>query len=98
VDAVGNIDLPTAAIPNNGTVTFNNETSGTAYVTFSPSEALYDQNNNPVAEQVVNASTAGAPLTGRGTNKNVSYWVNVISRAKSDHVETGNGTIQIGQT
>lgn len=98
VNVLGNTDLPIAAIPNNGTVTFNNETSGTAYVTFSPSDALYDQNNNPVPEQVVHASTVGAPLTGRGTNKNVSYWVNVITQVKSDRVETGNGTIKIGQT
>jgi len=98
VNVAGNTDLPTAAIPNNGTVTFSNLTTGTAYVTFLPTDALYDQNGSPVSEQVVSASTLGAPLTGRGTNKNVSYWVTVITQVKSDRVETGNGTIKIGQT
>jgi len=98
VNPSGGTDLQNGAIPNNGMVTFNNETTGTAYVTFSPGDALYDQNNNPVAEQVIQPSTLGAQLTGKGTNKNVSYWVNVITQVKSDRVETGNGTIKIGQT
>ena len=97
INSSGGTDLLNGAIPNNGTVVFNNENAnGTAYVTFAPNDVLYDQNNNPVSEQVIQPSTLGAPLTGKGTNKNVSYWVNVITPVKSHRVETGNGSIKVG--
>jgi hypothetical protein len=94
VDVFGNTDLPVAGIPNNGTLFFNNEASGTATITFGRANILFDSNGNSVTSQTVNANSAGALLTGRGTNQDVSYSVDVADHPR--RVEGGNGTIKVG--
>ena len=95
VNVFGNTNLMYAAIPNNGTVFFKNETTGTATIAFTPADVLYDSNGNSVSQQTVNPQSSGAVLTGKGTNKNVSFSINV-SVGESDRVETGNGSIKVG--
>jgi hypothetical protein len=94
VNVFGNTDLPVAGIPNNGTLFFNNETSGTATITFGKADVLFDSNGNSVTSQTVNANSGGALLTARGTNQDVSYSVEVADHPR--RVEGGNGTIKVG--
>jgi hypothetical protein len=95
-DAEGSTNLGVAEIPNNGTVYFNNKTNDTASITFSPANVLFDGNGNSVTQQTVNGNSAGAVLTGRGTNKNVSYWVNMSNQERDGRVGSGAGSIKVG--
>lgn len=97
VDATGNTNLGTAAIPNNGSLYFKNETSETATIDFDVANALFDSSGNSVTSQTVNPNSSGGVLTGRGTNKDVTYSVD-MTPIQPDRVATGNGSIKIGQT
>jgi hypothetical protein len=99
VDDAGNTNLENAAIPNNGTLFFKNESSDdTATITFGGDrDVLYDQNGNPVTSQQVGPGTSGTALTGRGSNKDVTYSVS-MSAQPGGGLGGGNGTIKVGQT
>lgn len=99
VDDDGDTNLEDAAIPNNGTLLFKNKsTDDTAIISFGgDKDVLYDQNGNPVTSQRVGPSTSGALLTGKGSNKNVTYSVS-MSVAADSGLGGGNGTIKVGQT
>jgi len=99
LDDDGNTDLEDAAIPNNGTMFFKNESSDdTATITFGGDrDVLYDQNGNPVTSQQVGPASSGALLTGRGSNKEVTYSVSMSLQADGG-LGGGNGTIKVGQT
>lgn len=98
VDATGDTNLGAAAIPNNGSLYFKNEmTTETATINFSAANALFDSNGNSVTSQTVNPDSSGGVLTGRGTNKDVTYSIS-MSPIQPDRVATGNGSIKIGQT
>ena len=98
LDAFGNTNLPNAAIPNNGQVQFCDKSTVGGNVTFD--SPLYDQNGNPVTSQPLTANTYSAPLTGRGTNKNVRFFTNMNVPKEHSHghggVGGGSGTIKIG--
>jgi hypothetical protein len=94
VDLEGDTNLPTAEIPNNGSVFFRNEMGYSATIQFNKANVLFDGNGNSVTQQVVNANSAGAVLTGRGTNQDVSYTINVTGHPRK--VETGGGSIKVG--
>jgi hypothetical protein len=98
-DDDGDTNLEDAAIPNNGTLFFKNQsTDDTATINFGGDQnVLYDQNGNPVTSQKVGPSTWGAPLTGKGSNKNVTYSVS-MSLETDGGLGGGNGTIKVGQT
>jgi hypothetical protein len=98
-DDEGNTDLENAAIPNNGTLFFKNEsTDDTATITFGGDrDVLYDQNGNAVTSQQVGPGTSGALLTGRGSDKEVTYSVS-MSLQPDGGLGGGNGTIKVGQT
>jgi len=97
VDTTGNTNLGTAEIPNNGSLYFKNETSETATIDFDAANALFDSNGNSVTSQTVNPNSSGGVLTGRGTNKDVTYSVD-MTPIQPGRVATGNGSIKIGQT
>ena len=94
VDLQGDTNLPTAEIPNNGSVFFANTMGYTATIQFNKANVLFDGNGNSVTQQVVNANTSGAVLTGRGTNQDVSYTITLAGHQRK--VETGNGSIKVG--
>jgi hypothetical protein len=96
LNAAGSTDLPKAAIPNNGTIVFNNQTNNSGNVNFNPADVLFDGNGNPVASQPLKPNTAAPALTGKGTNKDVSYMV--AMNAQDPDVGGGSGTIKVGQT
>jgi hypothetical protein len=100
VDTFGHTNLPTAVIPNNGTIFFSNKTSGAATVTFGTSNVLYDSSGNSVTSQAVPASSPGATLTGKGTNKNTTYGVAVAAAMgeRRGGVGDGSDTIMVGST
>src|SRR5215471_11704953 len=83
LDAFGNTNLPNAAIPNNGQVQFCDKSTVGGNVTFD--SPLYDQNGNPVTSQPLTANTYSAPLTGRGTNKNVRFFTNMNASKEHSH-------------
>jgi hypothetical protein len=94
----GDTNLEFAAIPNNGTLYFKNETSETATIAFGgDKDVLYDSNGHAVTSQTVNANSSGGVLTGKGLNKHVSYGV-TMSIAEPERVETGGGSIKVGQS
>lgn len=99
LDDEGNTDLEDAAIANNGTLFFKNESmDDTATITFGgDKDVLYDQNGNAVTSQQVGPGTSGGVLTGRGSNKNVTYSVGMSLQADGG-LGGGNGTIKVGQT
>ena len=98
LDTEGDTNLEFAAIPNNGTLYFQNETSQTATIVFGGDKnVLYDSNGNAVTSQTVNANSPGGVLTGKGSNKNVTYGV-TTSIAEPERVESGGGSIKVGQS
>jgi hypothetical protein len=97
LDSTGNTNLLYAAIPNNGSLFFRNETANEdATVDFGEANVLFD-NGNSVTSQSVPASSSGKVLTGRGTNKDVSYTVSMAT-SNTGRVMTANGSIKVGQT
>ena len=94
VDEQGDTDLPTAEIPNNGTLFFNNEVGDTATITFDKANVMFDSNGNSVTSQIVNGDSQGATLTGRGTSQHVGYTISIAGHPR--RVETGTGTIKVG--
>ena len=96
VDLEGDTNLPTAEIPNNGSVFFANTMGYTATIQFNKANVLFDENGNSVTQQVVNANLSGAVLTGRGTSQDVGYTINLAGHARK--VETGSGSIKVGNT
>jgi hypothetical protein len=94
VDLEGDTNLPTAEIPNNGSVFFANTMGYTATIQFNKANILFDENGNSVTQQVVNANSSGAVLTGRGTSQDVGYTINLASHPRK--VQTGNGSIKVG--
>jgi hypothetical protein len=94
VNDEGDTDLPTAEIPNNGTLFFNNEVDGTAIITFDKADVIFDSNGKSVTSQTVNGDSQGATLTGRGTSQHVGYTINIAGHPR--RVETGTGTIKVG--
>jgi hypothetical protein len=100
INTAGNTNLGTAAIPNNGTLFFNNQTSKQATVTFGAPNVLYDSNGNSVTSQSVAANTQGAVLTGKGTNKSVTYGVAIsaVMGERRSGVGDGSDTIMVGST
>lgn len=94
VDDDGDTDLPTAEIPNNGTLVFNNEDENTATITFDKANVLFDSNGNSVTSQNVSGKSQGALLTGRGTNQDVSYTISMAEHPR--RIETGTGSIKVG--
>jgi hypothetical protein len=94
VDLEGDTNLPTAEIPNNGSVFFANTMGYTATIHFDKANVLFDENGNSVTQQVVNANLSGAVLTGRGTSQDVGYTINLAGHPRK--VETGNGSIKVG--
>lgn len=90
----GNVNLPTAEIPNNGSVFFQNQEGYAATIQFSKANVLFDQNGNSVTSQVVSGNSAGAVLTGRGTNQDVSYTITMAGHPRL--ADTGNGSIKVG--
>ena len=98
VDDDGDTNLEAAAIPNNGTLYFKNETGETATITFGgDKDVLYDSNGNPVTSQTVDNNSSGGVLTGKGSNKHVTYGV-AMSVAEPGRVGTGGSSIKVGQT
>lgn len=98
VNVFGDTNLPTAGIPNNGTLFFKNLTGGTATITFRKPNVLFDSNGNSVTSQVVNPNSSGAVLTGRGTNQDVGYGLSVSADEDPGRVGDGSGTIKVGST
>lgn len=97
-DNEGDTNLEFAAIPNNGTVYFKNETSETATIAFGgDKDVLYDSNGNAVTSQTVGANSSGGVLTGKGSNKRVTYDV-AMSIAEAEGVGGGGGSIKVGQS
>jgi hypothetical protein len=96
VDLEGDTNLPTAEIPNNGSVFFANMMGYTATIQFDKANVLFDENGNSVTQQVVNANLSGAVLTGRGTSQDVGYTINLAGHPRK--VETGSGSIKVGNT
>jgi len=96
VDLEGDTNLPTAEIPNNGSVFFANTMGYTATIQFNKANVLFDGNGNSVTQQVVNANSSGAVLTGRGTSQDVGYTINLAGHPRK--VETGSGSIKVGNT
>jgi hypothetical protein len=96
VDLEGDTNLPTSEIPNNGSVFFRNTMGYSATIQFNKANVLFDENGNSVTQQVVNANSAGAVLTGRGTNQDVGYTINLSGHPRI--VETGSGSIKVGNT
>src|SRR6267154_457354 len=96
VDLEGDTNLPTAEIPNNGSVFFANTMGYTATIQFDKANVLFDENGNSVTQQVVNANLSGAVLTGRGTSQDVGYTINLAGHPRK--VETGSGSIKDGNT
>jgi hypothetical protein len=96
VDLEGDTNLPTAEIPNNGSVFFANTMGYTATIEFDKANVLFDENGNSVTQQVVNANSRGAVLTGRGTSQDVGYTINLTGHPRK--VETGSGSIKVGNT
>jgi hypothetical protein len=94
VDLEGDTNLPTAEIPNNGSVFFANTMGYTATIQFNKANILFDENGNSVTQQVVNANSSGAVLTGRGTSQDVGYTINLAGHPRK--VDTGNGSIKVG--
>lgn len=90
----GDVNLPTAEIPTNGSVFFDNQEGYAATIQFSKANVLFDQNGNSVTQQVVSGNSPGAVLTGRGTNQDVSYTITMAGHPRK--VETGTGTIKVG--
>lgn len=90
----GDTDLLAAEIPNNGSLFFNNQATGTATIAFNKPNVLFDSNGNSVTAQTINGTTRGATLTGRGTNQDVGYTINVAQHPR--RVDTGAGTIKVG--
>jgi hypothetical protein len=98
VDDDGDTNLEDAAIPNNGTLYFKNETGETATITFGgDKDVLYDSNGNAVTSQIVDNNSPGGVLTGKGSNKQVTYSIG-MSIAEPGRVGTGGGSIKVGQT
>jgi hypothetical protein len=95
----GDTNLEDAAIPNNGTLFFQNESlDDTATIRFGgDKDVMYDQDGNPVTSQQVGPSTSGETLTGKGSNKNVTYSVSMASD-RDGGLGGGNGSIKVGQT
>jgi len=99
VDDEGNTNLGEAEIPNNGLLFFNNETGDNATIHFGGDQnVLYDSNGNAVTSQAVGANTSGGVLTGRGTNKNVTYIISMTVPPADGGLGGGNGSIKVGQT
>jgi len=99
VDDEGNTNLGEAEIPNNGSLFFNNETDDNATIHFGGDQnVLYDANGNAVTSQPVGANTSGGVLTGRGTNKNVTYTIAMTVAQADGGLGGGNGSIKVGQT
>jgi len=96
VDLEGDTNLPTAEIPNNGSVFFANTMGYAATIQFDKANVLFDENGNSVTQQVVNANLSGAVLTGRGTSQDVGYTINLAGHPRK--VETGSGSIKVGNT
>ena len=96
VSLEGDTNLPTAEIPNNGSVFFRNTMGYSATIQFNKANVLFDGNGNSVTQQTVSGNSPGAALTGRGTNQDVSYTINLAGHARK--VDTGNGSIKVGQT
>jgi hypothetical protein len=98
VDTDGDTNLESAAIANNGTLFFKNETGENATITFGgDKDVLYDSNGNAVTSQKVNNNSSGGLLTGKGSNKRVTYGV-AMSVTEPGRVGTGGGSIKVGQT
>lgn len=98
VDGDGNTNVENAAIPNNGTLYFKNETGETATITFGgDKDVLYDSNGNAVTSQTVDNNSSGGLLTGKGSDKRVTYGI-VMSIVDPGRVGTGGGSIKVGQT
>jgi hypothetical protein len=96
MDLEGDTNLPTAEIPNNGSVFFRNTMGYAATIQFNKANVLFDGNGNSVTQQVVSGNSAGAVLTGRGTNQDVAYTITMSGHPRK--VETGGGSIKVGQT
>lgn len=92
----GDVNLPNAEIPSNGSVFFQNQEGYAATIQFNKANVLFDQNGNSVTQQVVSGNSAGAVLTGRGTNQDVGYTINMAGHPRK--VETGSGSIKVGNT
>jgi hypothetical protein len=96
VDLEGDTNLPTAGIPNNGPVFFSNQMGYSATIQFDKANVLFDENGNSVTQQLVDANSPGAVLTGRGTNQDLGYTINMTGHPRK--VETGSGSIKVGNT
>lgn len=100
VDDQGNTNLGAAEIPNNGTLFFKNEsTDDQASITFGgDSNVLFYPDGSPVVSPVAIAASSSTPhLTGKGTNKNVTYTI-AMSVQEDGGLGGGNGSIKVGQT
>lgn len=98
LDNEGDTNLEFAAIPNNGSLYFKNETSETATIAFGgDKDVLYDSNGNAVTSQTVGANSSGGVLTGKGSNKRVTYGVTMLM-VEAGRVGGGGGSIKVGQT
>jgi hypothetical protein len=97
VDDSGNTNLEEAEIPNNGTLFFENQATAKATISFGGDKVLYDPNGNPVDSVTVDAGSSSEVLTGKGTNKEVTYSI-AMSLQTDGGLGGGNGTIKVGQT
>jgi len=97
VDDSGNTNLEEAEIPNNGTLFFENQATEKATISFGGDKVLYDPNGNPVGSVTVDAGSSSEVLTGKGTNKEVTYSI-AMSLQTDGGLGGGNGTIKVGQT
>lgn len=95
IDSNGDTNLGTAEIPNNGTLFFNNQTGYPGTVTFGDSNTLFDSSGNGVSSQPLAANSAAPTLTGKGTNKHVSYSVH-LNTGERHRVGDGSGSIKVG--
>ena len=94
----GSTNLEKAGIPNNGTLFFKNEsTDDRATITFGGDKVLYDPNGKQVDSLVVDASSSSEVLTGKGTDKQVTYSI-AMSLQADGGLGGGNGSIKVGQT
>lgn len=99
IDTDGNTDLDDAEIPNNGTLIFNNEAGENATIDFGGDRhVLYDASGNEVTSTPADAGSSSEVLTGKGTDKKVTFTITMTTARKDAGLGGGSGSIKVGQS
>jgi len=99
IDTDGNTNLDHSEIPNNGRLFFNNETGENATIDFAGDKhVLYDANGKEVTSTPADAGSSSKVLTGKGTDKKVTYTITMTTARKDAGLGGGSGSIKVGQS